>query len=209
MNTVIKALLRVLRCNITINDKVVPVVKRNYPLDKTPCVILENSGGSNTLNKYRLNLHYPTSDDQVCDVLKTEKNITVQVHVYCNNEDERENINNQIISLFNMTESDHYLLCENYHEGNCKTLNSECKAINNKFSRGIKGQCPKPSEYDYKNIYTTYNLNREKCNWEEHFEVDDLNTEPITLHSVFKVNANYYTYHQLGGNISKNIELKE
>lgn len=209
MNTVIRALLRILRGNIQVDNNIVPVIKRSYPLDKTPCITMENSGGTSTIHKYRLNLPYPNKDSPIVDVLKTEKNMTVQVHVWSDNEDERENINNQIISLFNMTESDHYLLCENYHEGNCKTLNSECKAINNKFSRGIKGQCPKPSEYGYNNIYTTYNLNREKCNWEEPFEVDDLNTEPITLHSVFKVNANYYTYHQLGGNISKNIELKE
>lgn len=209
MNTVIKALLRVLRGNITINDKVVPVVKRNYPLDKTPCIIIENSGGSNTLNKYRLNLHYPTSDDPLCDVLKTEKTCTVQIHVYCNNENDRENINTQINELFNKAESDHYQLCDNYNDGECKYLNSECPAQTNKYSRGVKGQCPKPEEYHYSNIYSTYSLKREYCNFEEPFDLDDLNTMPPTLHSVFKVNANYYTYHRLGGNISEKIEVKE
>lgn len=209
MNTVIKALLKILRGNVKINDNIVPVIKRSYPLDKTPCITIEDSGGTNTINKYRLNLPYPNKDSPVTDVLKTEKNITVQVHVWSDNEDERENLNNQIITLFNMAESDHYLLCENYHDGKCTSLNSDCKALTNHFSRGIKGQCPHPIEYKYKNIYTTYNLNREKCNFEEPFEVDDLDTTPITLHSVFKINANYYTYYKLGGNISNTIELKE
>ena len=218
MITPIQAVIAVLKGNIKTNDVTVPVIKRSYPLDKTPCITLENSGGTITRNKWRLNLPFPLPEEHPQfdkdnpnaeypqDVLKTEKSTTVNIHVWTDNETEREEINNQIIDCFRKVESDHYMFCSNYSNGNCKTTDSTCEAIDNIFSRDIKNQCPKPSEYKYENIFKKYNLVREKCNIESPFDVDDLNTEPITLHSVFEFNAYFYDYYVIGGNISENIK---
>ena len=46
----IQAILYILRGNITLDGKTVPVIKRNYPLDKTPCVNIDDSASVVTLN---------------------------------------------------------------------------------------------------------------------------------------------------------------
>lgn len=222
MITPMQAILTILKDNIHIDDgDVVPVIKRNYPLDKTPCITIENTGGSTTRNKWRLNLPYKLDADHPQydkdnpnakypqDVLKTEKSTIINIHIWSDNEIERESINNQISDCFLKVESDYCKYCSRYNDGICSTTSKKCEALNDEFSRGIKMQCPNPRDLDYENIYTRYNLVREKCNLESPFDVDDLDTEPITLHSVFKFTCNFYEYHVIGGNISNKISFKQ
>lgn len=143
-------------------------------------------------------------------VLQERKNSTIQIHVWCNTEKERESICNQIQTLFYQMQSDHYRYCNNYNDGVCKYLQGDCKAVdNNSNMRAVKNQCPQPTEYEYCNLFSKYHIIRNTFNLEPPFSLDDLTTTPPTLHSIFKCSMTYYTYYNIGGNTIQNINFNE
>lgn len=198
---------------------VIPVIKRSYPLDKTPCITLDDSGGSNTLTKHFTNIplplpethpqkeDYPESMPQ--QVLVDKRQSTVQINVWCDTENEREHINNQIMDLFYKAQTDHYRFCKQYNNQECNTLQDTCKAINAIDKRGVKNQCPKPEEYKYCNLFHYHHIIRPTFNIENPFALDDLSTERITLRSIFKVTMVYYDYYTLGGDIINDLIISD
>lgn len=217
----VKLLLKILRGNITINNQKVNVIKRGYPLDKTPCITIDDSGGSTTLNKDLIKYYttLPPTHPQYNpsepnkkhpqQAIKTKRNTTLTVNVWCDNEDDRENILKQIETLFNHAYSDHYRFCKQHDEGQCTYLDKECPAITDTFKRGIKNQCPKPKEYHYKNLFSQFDIKKSSFNFESPFSIDDGSTKPKTLHSVIRVTMTYYDYHIIGGNITQDVEYHE
>lgn len=213
----ILAIGKILAHNISYDGKEIPVVKRSYPYDKTPCITIDDSGGASTLSKHittqnqQLPAEHPQHDDEVHaqQVLLDKRQITLNINLWCNTEQERENILKQITDLFYKAQSDYYGFCRQYDNGECLTLHESCKAINNTGKRGIKRQCPSPIKYKYSNIFTTYNIIRSTFNVEPPFTLDDLTTEEITLRSIIKVNMAYYDYYTIGGNIIRDFDFKE
>ena len=52
----IRMLLKVLYNNVLLEDgTVVKIVKRDYPYDHTPCLTIDNSGGTSTIQKNIIN----------------------------------------------------------------------------------------------------------------------------------------------------------
>lgn len=143
-------------------------------------------------------------------VLQERKNATIQIHVWCNTEKEREDLTSQIQNLFYQMQSDHYRYCQNYNNGTCNHLDADCEAVNNQsHMRGCKNQCPHPSEYGYCNLFSKYHIIRNTFNLDPPFSLDDLTTTPPTLHSIFKCTMTYYTYYTIGGNTIQNIHFNE
>lgn len=223
MITPVKFTLRILHDNLhKIPEEgggVIPVIKRSYPLDKTPCVTIDDSGGSTTLTKHFTNkpLPLPNNHPQKKDypkpipqqVLVDKRQSTIQVNVWCDTENEREHINNQILNLFYQAQTDHYRFCKQYTENGCKTLHEPCKAKHGKDKRGIKNQCPLPYTYHYCNLFTRYHIIRPTFNIENPFCLDDLSTERIVLRSVFKISMVYYDYYNVGGNLVNDLILSD
>ena len=223
MITPIKFILTILHNNLNkpVEDGggIIPVIKRSYPLDKTPCVTIDDSGGSTTLTKHFTNkpLPLPTNHPQKKDypdytpqqVLIDKRQSTIQVNVWCDTENEREYINNQILNLFYQAQTDHYRFCKQHMLGNCKTLQEPCKAIKGTDKRGIKNQCPSPKEYHYQNLFTRYHIIRPTFNIENPFSLDDLGTEKVVLRSIFKISMVYYDYYNVGGNLVNDLIISD
>lgn len=217
----LRFILEVLRNNILIDNTIIPVVKRPYPLDKTPCITLDDSGGSSILSKDLINQQLPLPathpqynplDPQKLfaqEVIQTKYNTTININVWCDTENEREQINNQIIRLFNLAFSDYYKYCANYDNGECLTLDNPCETINNVGAYGVKGQCPHKKENEYKNIFSKYDLDKYSFVLDEPFSLDDLSTRPKTCRSIFKLRISYYTNHIVGGTITTDLEWSE
>lgn len=221
MNKPVLALLYILRNNIRLNGEIVHVIKRSYPLDKTPCITLDESGGSSTESKHIINIkrHLPKNHPQYEDYLhkkaprqaiRDKRNATIRINVWCDNEKQRETLCNKIMHLLYLAQSDHYLFCKNYSEGYCDTLESNCLASEDDTTfRSVKNQCPKPEEYKYCNVFTMFDLDRHTFNVESPYPLDDLSTNTPTLRSIISVNTSYYDYHIIGGAISENLTFDE
>ncbi|MBQ6220028.1 MAG: hypothetical protein IJH63_00340 [Methanobrevibacter sp.] len=215
----VKAIRRVLFDNVRYNGEIVPVIKRTYPKDETPCITVDDSGGSAFMQRHITNEYYPLDNShpqfdeedpfklQSQQVLREVHQGTVNVNVWCDDEFMREDLITQVEKLFKQAQSDYYLFCDNYRDSECAYTGGPCMAsVNNTDKRGVKGQCPNPELYNYKNIFTTYNLIRSSFIVNQPFTLDDLSkTEPV-LRSVFRVSTGYYVDHIIGGHISNNVE---
>ena len=204
----IQAILYILRGNITLDGKTVPVIKRNYPLDKTPCVNIDDSASVVTLNKWICNL----KDDESVkrEYLRVHRRTVLNIHCWIDSEQQREDLTNQITNLFNMAYLDNYRFCMKYNKETkeCETLNRECPTITQQkhLYKSVKEKCPQPIEYGYENIFTRYDLIKSSFDLQTPYSADLDNTKPPTLHSIFKLNCEYYDYNMIGGITTKDLK---
>ena len=216
----ILAITYVLTGNVYLNERKIPVVKQFYPYDKTPCITLDDSGGSSTIaknivnKKFRLPLNHPQYDlykkEKVSQqVIREKRQTTVNINVWCDTERERDIICNNVLDLFYKAQSDHYMFCSKYTDGFCDYLDNECLGLYDDNRRSVKNQCPSPVEYGYENIFTRFDLDRNTFNIEHPFSLDDNSSSKPVLRSIIKLSTVYYDYHVIGGGISQNINYNE
>lgn len=209
MITPTRVIIEILKDNIILNNTPIRLIKQTSPIDRTPCITIDDSSGIATTQKHITNR---TINNKPVQALMERKNTTIQIHVWCDNEQDREEINTQIQNLFYQAQSDHYRFCQNYikSNGNCKYLQGTCQGKNNiSDKRGVKKQCPEPASYGYMNLFTKYHIIRNTFNLEPPFSVDDLSTKQPVLHSIFKCSFTYHTYYNIGGNTINNIIFDE
>lgn len=218
----IQAMLTILQGKIILQDGTdVRVRKRPYPLDKTPCLTIDDSGGTSLVEKKITNKDYiiphnhpqydPDNPEKTISqqVIRDEREISLNLNIWCDSEDEREEIIKLIKKLFSMVQSDHYTFCTNYDDGNCDYLNSACRAIDNLSNpRGNKGQCPSPEDYEYSNIFTRFDIIRPSFDVAPAYDLDDFNMNPPVLRSIIKVSFSYYDYYVIGGVVSEKLTFK-
>ena len=204
----IQMILYVLRGNVTLEGKTVPVIKRNYPLDKTPCINIDDSASVVTVNKRIYNLK--NAEGEKREYLRVRHRTLLNIHCWMDTEQQREDMTNQVTNLFNMAYLDNYHFCMNYDKEtmNCSTLNQECPAINKgkHLYKSSKNKCPQPIEYGYENIFTRYDLIKSSFDLQTPFSADIDTTKPPTLHSIFRMNCEYYDYIEIGGITIKDLK---
>lgn len=216
----LQAIIRILQGKIILDDGTdVRIVKREYPIDKTPCITMDNNGTTiiqkNITNKeYALPESHPQYDPENPNntisqqVIREERSIDIDLNIWCDDEDERDEITEKILELFYQVQSDHYTYCSNYHDGNCEFLHGPCE-VDLYTMRGIKNQCPKPYEYNYQNIFQTYEIIRASFDVAPPYILDDLTITPPVRRSIITVSFSYYDYYNMGGALSKNIIVNE
>lgn len=203
----IQAILYILRGNVILDDKIVPVIKRNYPLDKTPCINIDDSASVTTVNKKIYNIK--DSEGTPHQYLRTRRRTILNIHCWIDNENQREQITAQVTELFTKAYLDNHMFCTQYDKetGQCNTLNSLCPTTEDgkHLYKSVKDKCPKPTKYGYENIYTRYDLIKSAWDLQTPYSNDNTNTKPPTLHSLFKLNAEYYDYTLIGGITSNKL----
>ena len=215
-------LLTVLQGNVLLEDgTLVRVIKRDYPYDHTPCITIDNSGGTSTINKNIINKDsvlpesHPQYDSRHPDrmisqqMIREEHSISLNLNVWCNSQDEREEIINKISTIFYKIQSDHYSFCKQYHAGDCEYLDSECEALTVMNGRTAKHQCPYPEDYGYENVFTRFDIIRSSFNVEPAYDLDDTTVNPEVLRSIIRVSFSYYDYYTIGGAISQDLSVDE
>lgn len=210
MRKPIQAIIYILRGNITLDGNTVPVIKRNYPLDKTPCINIDDSASTVTVNKI---IYNRTIDDVKKECFRLHRRTVLNIHLWCDTEQQREDLSNQIITLFNKAYLDNYMFCTQYDKEThqCTKLEQECPSrLDSKhLYKSSKDKCPQPLEYGYENIFTKYDLIKSRWDLQVPFSNDNTNTKPPTLHNVFRLNAEYYDYVEIGGITSNNLHYNE
>lgn len=217
----IQAIIRMLQGKIILNNGTdVRIVKRTYPIDKTPCITIDNSSGTSIIQKHITNKDYIIPEDHPQydesnpnqtisqQVIREERSINLELNVWCDDEDEREEICEKIATLFYQVQSDYYKFCNNYNNGECNTLKEPCK-VNDYSFRGVKHQCPKPKEYNYTNLFTVYDIIRATFDVAPAYILDDLTTNPPVLRSIIEVSFSYFEYYRIGGAVSNNLIVDE
>ena len=218
----IKAIRRILWGNITLNNRTVPVIQRYYPYDKTPCVTVDDSGGSSLIERHIITEEYPLSNDNPLfnpenpfekhpqQVLREYYNTTININVWSDSGNEQEQLNNIIQNIFYEVQSDNYKYCGNYHDGDCSYMDNTCYAKHfTEDMRGSKHQCPNPLVYGYSNIFKDYNLIRSSFHVDPPFTLDDTDRDDIIYRSVFRLSTGYYIDHIIGGITNTGFDYKD
>lgn len=218
----IQVMIAILQGKIILDNGLdVRIVKREYPIDKTPCITIDNSGGTTVLKKhvtnkdYILSPNHPQYDESNPNktisqqVIREQRSISLELNIWCDNEDERDEITAKISELFYQVQSDHYKFCNNYNDGHCQFLDRSCEALNKNYMRGIKNQCPKPNEYHYQNVFKTFDIIRATFDVAPPYILDDITTKPPVLRSIIQVSFSYYEYYRIGGAVSDKLYVDE
>ena len=215
----LQIMLYILQGKIILNDSTdVRIVKREYPIDKTPCITIETGTTciqKHVIDKYcKLPVTHPQYDKDHPDrlvsqqVMREERNVDVDLHIWCDDEESRDEITSLISKLFYQVQSDYYKYCSNYDNGNCNYLQESCK-VSQDTMRGVKLQCPKPYDYHYENVFTRFDIIRNSFDVAPAFDLDDLTTNPPIRRSIIRVSFSYYDYYVIGGAISQNLIINE
>lgn len=221
MKKIIYAILKVLQGNIQLTDGTdVRLIQSPPVTDHTPCITIDDSSNTRNLGKYFTNkdmplpVNHPQYNQEEPDklwsqqVIAEKRGIDIDINIWCNTEDEREEIINQVRTLFYLAQSDNYRFCQQYNKetGKCSTLDTTCPSCNTPTDkRGAKYQCINPEEYKYANIFTTYDIVRASFDVEPAYNLDEMDHENMILRSVIRVSCDYYDYHRIGGKISESI----
>ena len=206
----VSALIHMLQGRIILEDNTdVRIIKREYPIDKTPCLTIDDSGGTAILQKKIIDKDCLVDGEVISQqVIREQRSISLNLNVWCDTEDERDEITDKIRDIFYKLQSDYYQYCTQYDDGECAFLDDDCQ-VTAETMRGVKCQCPKPAEYGYENLFTKFDIIRSSFDVEPPYQLDDLTTTPPIRRSIIRISFMYYDYYNIGGAITQNITFDE
>ena len=195
-----KAFIDLLRGNLSISNEKIFTGNRYRPIDVTPCVTVQQASEVQVLTKQ---IPGPT------EVIRSEYDAEVWINVWCNTEEERQSLVEEIETRIFQALANHYTTCDNYVNGDCGFLKDECATLNITNGRTAKNQCPYPYTYEYcswfqKNqiIKRTFAINGKQ-------EMDELEVSKSVLRTIIKIDATYYKLHEIGGHEIGNLIVNE
>lgn len=184
-----KAFLELLKNNIKIDDVDVPVIRRPAPLDQTPCITIQQ------VDEYFLRKRIIQINN--IQYLEKEYRADLWINLWCNTENERQDILQQIEHRILQAEANYYTTCSNYHEGMCSAINDECLTLTRNTGRTLKGLCPDTDIWC--SFFKHHHIKRSKFYINSRTDLDELNTTQPILRSILKLKMDYSTYYPIGG----------
>ena len=202
MNPIINFLIDVLYHRIKLNDgRIVPIIKRPYPVDKIPCITLDTQ--STTYNG-----EYITYNPQE-NLCKEYEGVTV-INLWCNDEDDRQSMIFDVEDCFNKVQLDNYTYCVNYTEdGICKSLLNPCPVPVDRHALSCTHRCPRPEQYHYQNLFTKHMIDRYTLNVNQGVDNDEYDKEPPILRTMITMRAHYLVKYCNDGKVSRTLEYED
>ena len=188
-------LVDLLQNNIIVNGKTIPVMKRRPQLPRLPSITLDVQDVS-TDGVYRAL--------QETMQLIYERSTTIQLDVWSLDEEERLEINKQILDCWYKEQNQHYMYCSKYEDGDCLTTHSACAAKNTKSK-----QCPRTGTFGYEPLMLRHGLLKGSVNIDPPFDLDEYEEKQPILHSVFRCEGGYRDYVTLQGDPIEQIEYED
>lgn len=184
MNCFEAYLVELLQGNITCDGKPVEVVRNFSNKPGLPVITLDLSPGVTTENYHRI-IGEPK------EKLYFHRIAGININTWCNTEEEREQVNNQIMACYYDSLNHHYRYCSQYDDGQCLTIHKPCKALNSNTVRAMKKKCPQPDTYGYECLSDKHELLYGTITIDPPFFMDEYNEHPPLLRSIFRSQAHY------------------
>lgn len=194
-------ILDVLQNKLTdINGEPVRLIQAPPQYNNVPCLTIDNSAGTRTLNSNKSNI---LVDNRMQEVIHTLYETDLRLDIWALTEQTRQSLIEQVQLCFNKALSDHYEYCTSYNNKTCECIVEQPEYAHDK--RAVKKQCPCPKELPYENLWTKYHIDITTFTLNPAYDIDELNeTEPI-LRSRFDISFNYEDYYVIGGTTSENL----
>jgi len=177
MNKLENYLVDLLQGNVNYDGRVVEVVKQFSQHPERPVITLDLSGGVVTQRIYT----NPSLAEKYI-----ERRANININVWCDTEQQRASITQQIQDLFHLEQNYHYRYCTKYTDGSCATTGTECAA-----ETAYTHKCPKPETNKYEPLHRHHNIIIGTLNIEPPFDLDELAEHPPLLRSVMRCECQY------------------
>ena len=180
MNNFEAFLVDLLQDRITYDDRTV-YVSRNwrFETDQVPIITLDLGAGTTT--------EYYYNDLDVSDTLYAYRTSNIDINVWCNTEEERESITQQILNCWHREKRFHYTYCTKY-------MNQSCECMVDYIHNGstAKGKCPDIDFYGYEGLTKKHSMQPGSITIEPQYMLDDPTEEPPLLRSIIRAKGQYY-----------------
>ena len=199
MHVLEKAFIDLLRNNLCISNDKIYTGNRYKPADITPCVNVRLADETFIRRRYE--------EINNIEFIKQQYDAELWINIWCNTEEERLQLIQQIDTRIKQALANHYTTCSHYDNTNCNVINETCEALTSQSNRANKNQCPNLTNYQ-----SFFNLNRipkRTFNVNSIIDLDELDLSKPILRTIFKLNMNYSTYHEIGGRTFTDIIIEE
>lgn len=205
MNKIKRAFLKLLQGNVIYDDDIVPVVIKDYWYDTTPCITISGMDRTKRSPRQRTTECHPLPETHpLYDpanpykkyphlVEKIGRSYEIWINIWCNNERERELITNQVKDCLFYCTNHHYKYCINYDKdtNNCLFTETTCEAITDNGYHGLRGQCPKPYDNGYCNLFTSNGIKRNTLQIGADYERDEYDHKPPLKRTIIEISFDY------------------
>lgn len=200
MNILLNAFQKLLRGNITdVPDADIYYGSRYSPIDKTPCITLEVA--SETF------IARTPLEIRNVEFLKKTYDSEIWINVWCNSEEERARIVNDVHDILLKAEINHYLACPFYETGDCVHLNDTCLCFTMNTGRANKNQCPNVGIY--KSFFRYNHILKKTFQVGSILNMDELNTTEPLLRTIFRLTMRHSIYKEVGGRPFEELKISE
>ena len=189
MHILEKIFIDLLRGNLCVDDKKIYTGNRNKLEDISPCVQLKLAAENSIRRK--------TVEIDCKQYIQKEYTAELWIDIYCNTEEQREKLIQQIKNRINQALANHYTTCANYDNDLCSKTDETCKALTSNNSRSNKNQCPDLEIYD--SFFKHNHITKRTFKKLSETNLDELEISESLLRTQFKFEMNYYTYYLIGG----------
>lgn len=191
----------------------VPVVLRQFPLDKTPCITINSEGGVPVDNAFVMQEEntvppgHPDYDENnpdkkvIQDVYYQKKHDTIIINCWYNRKEDADLISDQVEECLFLARTNNYRYCTNYDRqtGECSTIHEKCHVLTSKNGLAVKGLCPEPDQYKYSSLLYQHYVLPTTFKIEAIYNQDEYNQNTVLYRRIIKLDVKYYKSHLIGG----------
>lgn len=192
MHVLEKAFLDLLRNHITILPPAKIFVGSKYsPQDNSPCITLNLADENFIRDRY-------VEIDHI-QHLQKRYNADLWINLWCNTEEERTSLINDVSQRINEALANHYTTCSHFDMDNnvCSKTSNVCESLNSRNGRANKKQCPKLEIYE--SFFTRNHIPKRTFIMNSVTNLDELDLTQPLLRTIFRLNMDYFTYYPIGG----------
>lgn len=195
-----KAFIDLLRGNLSISDDKIFTGNRYKPSDVTPCVTI------NQASEVLVSAKQMSSPNEI---IKLEYDVQVWINIWCNTEEQRTNLIDEIETRILQALANHYTTCTRYNDGECTFIEGECATLNITNGRTAKNQCPYPNIYDFCSWFKKNQILKNTFAIDGIQDMDELDLAKPILRTIIKVDMTYFKIHTIGGHPIGNLIVDE
>ena len=201
MHLLEKVFIDLLRNHLCVSNDKIYAGNRYRPIDMTPCVNLLLA------DETFIRRRYVEFNNQ--QYIQQYYDAELWINIWCNAEEEREQLIQDITLRINQALANHYTTCHNFQiEGNiCSITDETCEALTSHNTRANKNQCPDLTKY--KSFFNYCHIPKRTFKINSITDLDELEPSESVLRSIFKLNMNYHTYYNIGGRVFTDFTVEE
>lgn len=200
MHVLEKSFIDLFRNHLPLENSKIFTGSRYISRDITPCVTILLADESFIRRRYieMDNIQY----------IQKRFNAELWVNVWCQTEEQRQELIESINARILQAESNHYTTCSHYLEGNiCAETNNPCEALTLNTGRTVKNQCPNLEIYQ--SFFKQNHIPKRTFHINSVINMDELDISETLLRTIFKLSMDYLSYHTIGGKTIEDLTILE